>query len=339
VTHRLLLLVGNLLPVLALAGGCWDLANPYDPLRCGGGCGTGQYCFQGQCVAWIDGSPEARPSDFRLEAHDGFPDAHVSFVMVPPSGTSVPVTFAMGSPGSTSAECGCGTDEIQHNVKLTHRFEMLDHEVTQSEYQSITGGKSPSYFSCSNCPVEQITWDEAAAFCNALSASHGFDLCYKCSDDGGTGCTPVNSFYDCTGYRLPTEAEWEYAYRAGTTTAFYFGAISDGCHSCAEGSPGKYSWFYCNADYKTHDVKGKLANNWHLYDMAGNVWEYCNDLYQQKLADETDPMGATTGTVHIVRGGSWSNLSGSLRAAMRGQYQSSDKNQYGFRYVRTLSKK
>ena len=250
-------------------------------------------------------------------------------------------TFSMGSPG---AEACRQSDEKQHSVTLTNDFEIANVEVTQGQYKTLMGASPSKFSSCgAGCPVEQVTWHDAAAYANKLSASKVLMPCYLCVVDSGKNACRVNpefsgkKIYDCPGYRLPTEAEWEYAYRAGTTTGLYNGTIS-GCTS--DTNAGLIGWYKANAATKSHVVAGKAANAWGLYDMAGNVWEWCHDWYQADLGSSaaTDPTGAATDTRRVFRGGAWSDTSLHLRAAVRNKdlptYVS---NIYGFRPVRTLN--
>ena len=253
-------------------------------------------------------------------------------------------TFLMGSP---TTEAGRSSDETQHQVMLTRSFFMGKHEVTQGEFQARMG-YNPSFFSgCGkNCPVEMVAWHEAAAYCNAASKAAKLAECFTCVGSGASVKCRVAAAYKgarysrCLGYRLPTEAEWEYAYRAGTTTAFYNGGITQSGFGCAPLDPNAdaIAWYCVNTQMQPRPVGGKKPNAWGLYDMAGNVWEW---VYDRRAAHEKqtamDPVGAVTGDARVFRGGSWYGRAYSLRAAHRTcgvpAYRSSN---LGFRVVRTL---
>ena len=205
-------------------------------------------------------------------------------------------------------------------------------------------GYNPSKFtSCGGtCPVETVNWHEAVAYCNALSTKAGLTACYSCSNSSTsvtckeTAATTGKGIYTCKGYRLPTEAEWEYAYRAGTTTAFYNGGIT----SCTGSDPnaGTIGWYISNANSTPHPVGKKTANTWGLYDMAGNDWEWCHDWYQSGLGStaQIDPLGSGS-SARVLRGGSWPGTPFNMRAARRNQEPPTSRyNYYGFRCVRTL---
>jgi formylglycine-generating enzyme required for sulfatase activity len=210
-----------------------------------------------------------------------------------------------------------------HQVTLTHGFEIMSTEVTQGEFQSVMG-YNPSYFtSCgSHCPVEKVSWHMSVAYCNALSQQAGLQACYSCSGSGtSVTCQEASGYtgqaiYSCPGYRLPTEAEWEYAYRAGTQTAFYNGPIAD----CVEdGNADKIGWYYYNSVNSTHPVGQKLPNAWDLYDMAGNVYEWTHDWYDidKGTLPVIDPVGPASGASRVIRGGSSGLNATYLRAAYR----------------------
>lgn len=234
-------------------------------------------------------------------------------------------SFKMGSPESDE---GRKSGESQREVTLSRPFLMLATEVTQAQYQAVMGYNPSKFSSCGDCPVEQVSWHEAAAFANAVSRSQGLEECFRCRGSGGSmTCEAVSheKYPVCKGWRLPTEAEWEYAARAGTTTARY-------------GDLDKIAWYGENSGSKTHPVGKKDANVWGLYDTLGNVWEWVYDwhgTYPTQAA--ADPVGATTGTRRVLRGGSWNFNANNLRAALRGIGRSVVRYDYiGFRVVRSI---
>ena len=200
-------------------------------------------------------------------------------------------TFSMGTPKN---ERGRYSDETQHRVRLTQSFYLQTTEVTQGQYQALMG-KNPSEFQSEklgyrseNNPVENISWFDAIKFANALSAKEGLPKCY--SDRGKV--IGGRTVYACKGYRLPTEAEWEYAARAGTKGARY-GKIDD------------IAWYKKNSGKKTHPVAKKKPNAFGLYDMLGNVWEWCHDWYANyPSGQQTNPAGPRAGSYRVDRGGS-----------------------------------
>ena len=168
-------------------------------------------------------------------------------------------------------------------------FLLSKFQVTQDLYFEVTK-QNPSTFKDDKKPVETVNWKEAVIFCNNLSLKLGFTLCYSFSD------TDEEVHFDQTanGFRLPTEAEWQYACKAGTTGVRY-------------GDLNKVAWYKANSGDQTHNVGLKEPNAWGLYDMLGNVWEWCSDLYDSEVY----------GTYRIFRGGGWSDEERSLMATVR----------------------
>ena len=195
-----------------------------------------------------------------------------------------PGEFMMGSPAS---ENGRFDDEVQHQVKITQPFMMATTPVTQAQWYAVMQ-TDPSYFKGDDLPVEQVDWNDAVDFCRKLSAK------------------------EKKQYRLPTEAEWEYGCRAGTTTAYYTGD--------AESALDEAGWYHGNSDRKTHPVGQKKPNAWGLYDMHGNVLQWCQDVYGDYPAGAvSDPRGAKPNneSSRVLRGGSWYDAPQNCRSADR----------------------
>jgi formylglycine-generating enzyme required for sulfatase activity len=233
-------------------------------------------------------------------------------------------TFMMGSPVTEPDRFG---DETQHEVTLTRDFEIRSTEVTLGEFRALMGRNPSGYSACGDaCPVENVNWHEAAAYCNALSSGAGLVQCYTCSGSGAdVTCEPTGNPYECRGYRLPTEAEWEYAARSGTTGPRYGDDL------------GAIAWYLDNSRYSTHAVGTRAASPWGLYDMLGNVWEWCRDWYGDYGGAVADPFGPGTGSVRVVRGGSWGDDAWNLRVALRYGYAPDSRHNFiGLRPLRSL---
>jgi len=268
-------------------------------------------------------------------------------------------TFTMGSPGT---EVGHETDETQHSVTISRSFFLGQTEVTQGQWKALSGGINPSYFQDTTCidgcastesandsgPVEFLDWYAAVAFANARSAAEGLTSCYTlrgCTDATNgwkygynSGCTGATlSGLDCTGYRLPTESEWEYAARGGTTTATYLGNLSGVVNDCdtAQANLDGIAWWCKDAGSRTQAVGGKTANSFGLYDMLGNVWEWTGDWYGTYPSTVTDPLGPSTGSSRVLRGGSWYGNARYARAAFRNYGTPDSRSNLGFRLSRT----
>jgi formylglycine-generating enzyme required for sulfatase activity len=230
-------------------------------------------------------------------------------------------TFTMGSPAD---EAGRNTDELPHEVTLSEDLYVSRFEVTQAEWQRIMGW-SEANFAGLNRPVEEITWFDALTYCNRLSLQEGRTPVYSITVTGTVGHhttdASVTADWEADGYRLLTEAEWEYACRAGSSTAFSNGGITS--LGCSPLDPGlnQVGWYCGNAAGATHDTGGKAANAWGLADMHGNVWEWCWDRYGDYPAESvTDPRGPSSGSSRLIRGGGWLNYAQFCRSAYRGDY-------------------
>ena len=212
-------------------------------------------------------------------------------------------SFNMGS----EIESGRDKDETLHRVTIRDTFYISTTEITQSDWQEVMGN-NPSFYQGDDYPVERVTWYDCILFCNKLSQLVGLQEVYTIERD--------RVIWDRRkhGYRLPTEAEWEYTCRAGTSTRFYKGdSVTD---LASDG------WYHDNSRGRTHSVGIKEPNAWGVYDMHGNVWEWCWDWYDEypPRSSTTDPIGPVTGKFRVVRGGSWGNSIWGCRSAARTMY-------------------
>ena len=254
----------------------------------------------------------------------------------------LPGTFVMGSPATEPCREKNKHKETQHKVTLMNSFQIQTTEVTQAQFKAVMGYQPSNYKSCNDCPVENVNWHQAVDYCNTLSKRAGKNTCYTCQYSGKKNvvCTVATAYagikyYTCPGYRLPTEAEWEYAYRATMTTAFYNGGIT----ACTgkDANAEKIGWHKFNSGGIPHPVGKKIPNAWDLYDMAGNVYEWCHDWYQPDLGTKpvTDPIGSGS-SFRIMRGGSWDSDPSYARAAFRNPGPpTSTYGNVGFRCVKT----
>jgi len=256
-------------------------------------------------------------------------------------------SFQMGSSDSDDYEAN-----PPHQVTLTG-FYMGKYQVTQAQWKTVMGSlpsslPSSSYGVGDKYPVYYVSWYDTLVFCNKLSILKGLTPAYSIDgktdpDEWGAVPTSGNTAWngvvivaDSTGYRLPTEAQWEYACRAGTTTPWY----------CEETELGDYAWYEENngssgsADDRTKAVGTKTSNAWGLHDMHGNVWEWCWDWFNSYQNEaQTDPLGASSGSTRVGRGGSWGSPAQHVRSANRSSYFDLAPNDVvnayiGFRLVR-----
>lgn len=261
--------------------------------------------------------------------------------------------FQMGSPRN---EANRRPEEQPHRVRITRPFLLGAHEVTQQEYEQLVK-TNPSWFAGTGLgkdrvidkdtrrfPVEHVTWYEAIEFCNRLSEADGYPPYYRLADvQRAAGAIQSAQVFIAggNGYRLPTEAEWEYACRAGTTTPFHYGVNSTGREAntksgAATGYGAPPSWPSIG---RTTKVGSYAANFWGLHDMHGNAAEWCWDWYDKDYypaAPVDDPHGPERGTQRVLRGGSWLLNDSSCRSASRFSHAPDTRNYYGgFRVART----
>lgn len=221
-------------------------------------------------------------------------------------------TFLRGS------QRGEYTEQPVVQVRISTPLLMSTYEITQAQWEQLMG-ISPSYYRGDNLPVESISWMDAVDFCNRLSIRHGLQPCYRIRGD------TVECDWNANGYRLPTEAEWEYAAKAGTTTDVYSGNLLQprgGCLVSDHPEPAldAIAWYCFNSDGTTHPVGQKAPNEWGLYDMIGNVaefvWDWSNGS-PYAPSDTLDPRGPAYGTLRRVRGGSFLDGAFHNRASAR----------------------
>ncbi|MFA7056235.1 MAG: SUMF1/EgtB/PvdO family nonheme iron enzyme [Candidatus Cloacimonadales bacterium] len=256
-----------------------------------------------------------RVSAFYEEVYSDFAEINIpgvseNFVYVPGG------TFTMGRTTGSGASNALPT----HKVTLS-LFYIGKYEITQAEYQAVMG-TNPSYFTGADKPVEGVSWYNAVEYCNARSTQEGLTQCYNTSD--------WSFNFSANGYRLPTEAEWEYAARGATNNPDYLYSGSNDINSVA--------WYESNSGSTTHNVGTKAPNSLGLYDMSGNVWEWCHDWYDNYSSGaQADPVGPTSGSYRVYRGGSWGSSATGCRVINRSYYNPSNSyNNLGFRVVRSL---
>jgi len=269
--------------------------------------------------AWTSGEGH-NPPELKIDLGGG---VTMDLIYIPPG------TFMMGSPED---ERGRGDDEDLHEVTLTHGYYLGKYEVTQAQWEAVMGSNpAHDYGVGDNYPVYYVSWDDV---CGGTTGS-------DCTADSFIG--KLNTSLGTTKFRLPTEAEWEYAARAGTTGPFSFDTSVNPewdleCGSFPEADP--YMWWCGNSSQATHPVGSKQLNGFGLYDIHGNVYEWVADWYgEYPDTAVTDPTGPSTGNTRIMRGGSWYWHAWQCRSAFRTAYYPGPSSQginIGFRLARTL---
>mgnify|MGYP003295223508 CR=1 FL=1 len=305
---------------------------------------------------WLDSDGNVAPTTFGAENKT----FGASWKLKGEGGDEIPEGFVLVEAGTFQMGSNDGYDSNKpvHEVTITKDFYMGIYEVTQAEYEEFcsygSSFPSSSYGDGDNYPAYNVSWYDALVYCNKRSETEGLTPCYSIDDSPNpeawgevpsTYNDPNRSKWDAAicnfeanGYRLPTEAEWEYAARAGDNTvdSLTYSGTSD------VNELEKYAWYYDNSDSTTHEVGKKEANAYGLYDMSGNVWEWCwnwyTDSYNTTTEGGSDPTGSSAGSYRVYRGGSWNYYSGSCAVSYRNfNYPFGRGSLLGFRVVRASS--
>ena len=251
-------------------------------------------------------------------------------------------SFMMGAvPNNAYANAD---EKPRHKVTLDG-FWVGKYDVTQEQYEKVMGTNPSKFKGKPKNPVEQVSWYDAVEFCNALSISSGLTPYYvidKAKKDPNNLSVGDNIKLSVTinpsanGFRLPTEAEWEYANRAGSDTIYYWGNNYDA------NLIDQYAVYFMNSKYGTHPVGTKKPNKWGLYDMSGNIYQWCWDWYDEKyytVNEAVNPKGGEKGSARALRGGSWSDDDSAFRSSFRNRsYASYRGDNDGFRVVAPAQK-
>ncbi len=268
---------------LFIVGATWAVTPPSDP---------GSSLADKPNARWMQTRAEVTAADAHTPGEEAM-FGGIQFVWIPPG------TFMMGSLESEQDRISnkghlnrLSNEAPRHRVTLTHELWIGKYEVTQSQWEAVMGSNPSCFIGDASLPVEQVSW-------NDVTGPNGF-------------LDTLNHANPGTTFRLPTEAEWEYACRAGTTTRFYWG--DDPSYS----EIGAYAWYNGNSGGTTHPVGQKTPNAWGIYDMSGNVWEWCQDWYKVYSARPVlDPWKSSVSADRVPRGGSWVNNGRYCRSADR----------------------
>ena len=330
------------------------------PDGCGGSCGDcvgpQDECIGGQCIC----QPNCELKECGDDGCGGKCGScgsgtcdEDSSACIPQGWSLIPAgSFDMGHPDDVA--CGPGTATPVHGVEILRPFLMKETEVTQKEWTTVMDTSPFGFAECgSDCPAEMLTWFDAIAYCNKLSEAKGMEMCYEIVGEGVAWPKGL----DCLGYRLPTEAEWEYAARAGTTSTLYVGDLTS-CSCEFDSVLDQIGWYcgnsevtyggYCyDASEKggsdcigVHPVAQKQPNAWGLYDTSGNVYEWCWDWYSETYyanSPGVNPLGPPSGEVRVLKGGPALHGASMSRPGTRNGYDPGVPTAGdGFRPVRTL---
>ena len=258
---------------------------------------------EGEQARGESGAPRgARPVSSGIRVGETVVFDGMEFVGIPPG------EFLMGS----TSRHARNNEQPVTRVRISQGFYLGKTEVTQAEWQAVMGNNPSNFENCGRCPVEQVSWEDVQVFMGRLNARAGGER-----------------------YRLPTDAEWEYAARAGTTTDTYAGDVTEPLGN--DSVVNRIAWYGANSGIRTHPVGQKAPNGFGLHDMLGNVWEWVGDWYGDYPGGAvTDPTGPGSGSIRVDRGGSWADNAGVCRSAFRNGYSPGNGSiNLGFRLLRT----